>query len=700
MVRLHGWQLPLHAYQVVAITLFFLLVTAFYVFFAPFLGTLAIKVAAIIVYASVALVVFILYVRCTAINPADPGVTFSKSRNGEEKGPLTDSSLMISSSYRMPGQSLQVPDAERGISSMFQSSHQESIGRRSKGKSIMLIILGYMFGWLVEGDNCRRGTEQPSSPDEAAFFCTLCQTQVCKYSKHCRSCDKCVDCFDHHCKWLNNCVGKKNYITFVSLMATFLFMLVLDWSVGVAVFARCFTDREGVEKQIGAKFGSGFSRAAFASVVAIFTLVPLFASFPLGQLLFFHILLIKKGMTTYEYVVAMRAQNEVEESPDVELQSELSSPTSSLTGFSGSGVLALQHRGAWCTPPRVFVDHEENEITPQLGPVRVPSTVDPDSVARRETRANKRGVRISAWKLAKMDPNEALRAASRARQTSSILRPVGVQEAGLSESGYSSGSNLSIHSSTRDHIWLTSGRRLQAMGSTRIVHPHSKAGSRDEFSSGLSTPSQTTVNSSVAASPLPSKLEFGGVYGSSSTARNLMSHGMPSRKHDLSHRLQTYIPAFESPFTEHHSGVATAPNVSSGADKVDERRRINGIEINETQSKADRKLPSKGQRGAVNLDQGQQRLIPDKNHVVKTFSGEQKHHFRLPVESGPTSLPRDKNNRPGPSERLSISGGYSVSDSSALQLADNLTYSGPSIFFGGPLNIPVSNSSTEENPPM
>ncbi|KAH6555059.1 hypothetical protein KP509_1Z285200 [Ceratopteris richardii] len=236
-------------------------------------------------------------IRCTTINPADPGVTLKPSPEMEKK------------------KSLQVPDAERGISSMFQSSHQESIGRRSKGKNIMLIILGYMFGWLVEGDNCRRGTEQPSSPDEAAFFCTLCQTQ-------------CVDCFDRHCKWLNNCVGKKKYITFVSLMATFLFMLVLDWSVGV-------------EKQIGAKFGSGFSRAAFASVVAIFTLVPLFASFPLGQFLFFHILLIKKGMTTYEYVVAMRAQNEVEESPDVELQSELSSPTSSLAcSWCDSGALS------------------------------------------------------------------------------------------------------------------------------------------------------------------------------------------------------------------------------------------------------------------------------------------------------------------------------------------------------------------------
>jgi hypothetical protein len=63
--------------------------------------------------------------------------------------------------------------------------------------------------------------------------------------------------------------------------------------VGIAVIVLCFVDKNALSN-IQDKLGNGMTRAPFAVIVGLFTLLSLVACIPLGELFFFHMILIRK----------------------------------------------------------------------------------------------------------------------------------------------------------------------------------------------------------------------------------------------------------------------------------------------------------------------------------------------------------------------------------------------------------------------
>ena len=68
------------------------------------------------------------------------------------------------------------------------------------------------------------------------LFCTVCDKFVEEQTKHCGACDRCCYGFDHHCEWLNNCIGKTNYSAFRHLVAYYLAFLTASLLLILALF--------------------------------------------------------------------------------------------------------------------------------------------------------------------------------------------------------------------------------------------------------------------------------------------------------------------------------------------------------------------------------------------------------------------------------------------------------------------------------
>lgn len=157
--------------------------------------------------------------------------------------------------------------------------------------------------------------------------CHLCNICIASpRTKHCSVCNKCVDRFDHHCKWLNHCVGARNYHAFlvcvVSAIGSCLAILGLSlaelvlyhadrsWLAPWEEFSVAKTNATGeaLEDEVPTfnLFLLNVSDIVFLVIIGVCGVLAALTAALLLHLCVFHVYISVLGITTYEYIRSYR----------------------------------------------------------------------------------------------------------------------------------------------------------------------------------------------------------------------------------------------------------------------------------------------------------------------------------------------------------------------------------------------------------
>jgi palmitoyltransferase ZDHHC9/14/18 len=123
-------------------------------------------------------------------------------------------------------------------------------------------------------------------------YCSTCRIWRPPRTFHCAKCDRCIDLHDHHCVYLNICIGRRNHRYFIAFIVS---SAVGCYYMAACCFYHLFKFWEGSSLSFAAS-------ARHTPVSFLLAIYGIFASLFPSVLVLFHVLLALRGQTTHEYL--------------------------------------------------------------------------------------------------------------------------------------------------------------------------------------------------------------------------------------------------------------------------------------------------------------------------------------------------------------------------------------------------------------